>query len=60
MNVQCIVYVFVRYRLLFLNLKLSSSKLSHFSDIGLAFGAIMYLLESMGGGGKGAWDFFNV
>jgi hypothetical protein len=41
-------YVVVLYGLLNLNLKLSSAKLSHFSDILRAFGAILYLLEPKG------------
>ncbi len=44
MNVKEI-YVVVPYQLLYLNLKLSSAKLSHFRDIRRAFGAIMFLLE---------------
>ncbi len=38
--------------LLHLNVKLSSSKLSRYSDIWRAFGAIMYLLEPKEGGGR--------
>jgi hypothetical protein len=46
-------YVVVLYRRFYLNLKLSSAKLSYFCDSrrdGL-FGAIVYLLEPKGGGG---------
>ncbi len=49
----------VPYRLLFLNFKLSSAKLSHFSDIWWAFGAIMCLLEpKTGGGGRRVGHFY--
>ncbi len=52
-------YAVVLYRLLYLNLKLSSANLSHFSYNSQASGAIMYLLEPKGGGGEGAWVSFT-
>jgi hypothetical protein len=45
MNVQYVYCIVEPYRLLYVNLKLSSGKLSYSSDIWQAFGAIMYLLE---------------
>ncbi len=48
MNLKCRCCT-VPYRLIFLNFKLSSAKLSRFSDIWQAFGAIMYLLVPKGG-----------
>jgi hypothetical protein len=45
------VYVVVPYHLLYLDLKLLSARLFHFSIISQRFGAIMYLLEPKGKGG---------
>ncbi len=41
-------------------MKLSSTKLSHFSNIIRAFGAIFYLLEPKGGGVESFWASFTV
>jgi hypothetical protein len=46
------VYVVVMHRLLYLNLKLSSEKLSYFSDIWRTCESLMFLLEPMGRGGQ--------
>jgi hypothetical protein len=49
---------FTVYRLLYVNLKLSSAKLSHFSNIWKAFGAIMFLLEPKEGDGRSVGLFY--
>jgi hypothetical protein len=56
------MYVVILYRLLHSNLKFSSGKLSHFSDIWWALGALMFLLKPKGQGrGRGAtWSSFTV
>jgi hypothetical protein len=53
-------YAVVPDWLLQLYLKLSLGKLSHFSAIWQAFGALMFLLEPKGRGGKAARASFTV
>jgi hypothetical protein len=53
-------YVLVPYRLVSSYLKLSSGKLLRFRAIWQAFGALMFLSEAKGRGGKAAWASFTV
>ncbi len=47
------VVVYILYRLLYLNLKLSSAQLPHISIIRRVFSTVIYLLEPKGGGEDG-------
>ncbi len=64
--VNMLLYCTVTAALQYLNLKLSSAKLSHFCQIWRGFGAIMNLLELKGGakfweeGVEWAWASFTV
>jgi hypothetical protein len=55
-------YTVVSYTLLYVYLRLSSVKLSHFNDIWRAYGhgALFFLLKPKGGGQKAAWASFTV
>ena len=51
-------YVVVPYRLLFLNLRISSGKLFHFSDIYRDYVELMFVVEPNGGGRESCEGLF--